>query len=88
MYALAKLGQSGGPLCDAACRTATASLSGYKWQEVCNLLWAFSTFRCVPHSLLSAVEERLRREAGGRSLRGPDWASLIWAFATLVCASI
>jgi hypothetical protein len=88
MWGLAKLEvKNCVPLCTAIAQTVPQSVGEYRWQELCNLLWAFSCLRYRPDDLLVAVEARLQdQEMGVPGAPSPvDWASLAWAFATLVC---
>ena len=48
-----------------------------------NILWSYVQSRFVPEPLLAVLGEHLARDDIAGSLRGLDWASLVWSFASL-----
>ena len=48
-----------------------------------NILWTFVQSRFVPQSLLCKLGGHLARDDVARALRGLDWASLVWSYASL-----
>ena len=52
-------------------------------QELMNILWTFVQSRFVPQPLLSEIGDHLTRDHVAGALRGLDWASLVWSYASL-----
>lgn len=46
-------------------------------------MWAFVQYRYQPRGLMPRLEEAVCQPGLAAQLRGSDWASLIWGFASL-----